>query len=284
MIYIAIPTFNRKDSLLECLRCLSGQSVDVTAVISDSGSTDGTAEAVEREFPGTIRLEGNPDLWWTGATALGLSYIAGIAGENDHFLFLNDDTEFGPHYCAELLKCAERHPRSVVGSACVDRGEPEKLIDGGMRVNWCTAADRPVNRGRELSEFEHGHVERVSVLPGRGTLFPVSVLRDVGMLDVQRLPHYAADYEFARRCAKNGYDLLVCYDAVVESNTATTGLHKARSVWSLKSARDYFFGRASSCNLMTCFHYSYLTSRNPISGTVFFLFRCARLVKHYFAP
>lgn len=281
MIFAVIPTFNRKAHLLECLGCLARQDTDCVAVVSDSASSDGTAEAVGAEFPEAVVLAGTSDLWWTGAVNLGLRYVAERAGPDDYFLMLNDDTSFDPDYCSALLDCAQRNPGSVIGSACVDIDAPDRLIDGGVTVNWVTAANRNVNLGVSLKEFAKAHVEPVSVLPGRGTLYPASVLKTVGYPDERRLPHYGADYEYSRRCNRKGHPLIVCYDAVIRSDTRSTGIHAPQSRWSLSSARSYFFGRRSACNLVDRCRYSYLSASNPVSGTLFFGGSVARIVWHY---
>jgi len=49
---LVIPTRNRKDLLRRCLCSALAQSVPVEVSVMDDGSTDGTAEMMEKEFPG----------------------------------------------------------------------------------------------------------------------------------------------------------------------------------------------------------------------------------------
>ena len=122
MIFVVIPTFNRKETLLRCLACLAAQDVAHRTILSDSGSTDGTAEAVKQAFPDTLVLEGHSELFWTGAVCLALEWVAGNADANDYFLLLNDDTEFEPGYLNALLDSAAEDPKRIVGSVCTDLG------------------------------------------------------------------------------------------------------------------------------------------------------------------
>ncbi len=281
MIYVVIPTFNRKAHLLQCLGCLRRQSVATTPIVCDSGSTDGTAAEVKAQFPDAVYLEGNPDQWWTGATNLGLTYVADRAAPEDRFLLLNDDTEFDDRYCEKLLEAPVNGPNAILGSICVDADAPEIVIDGGVRYNWLTGAHSVLNAGRRVSEFADGYCEAVSVLPGRGTLYPVAVLETVGFPDAVRLPHYAADYEYARRCALNGFGLFVSYDAVIRSDGRATGLHRPRSKWSRAGMREFFFGRRSSCNVADRFRFCFMTARNPLNGAVHFTCAVARIVYRF---
>ena len=283
MIFVVIPTFNRVGHLLSCLRCLKSQTMVPRVIVCDSGSTDGTADEVARAFPEVTVLRGHSGMWWTGAVNLGLRYVIGHARPDDSFLLLNDDTLFDDEYVDRLYGCALRHRKSVVGSVCVDQASPGIICDGGVTVNWYSARMRSKNTGRRLADFPRGHTEDVSVLPGRGTLYPVSVIAEAGLPDEDRLPHYAADYEFSRRASRRGYRLLVCYDAAVRSDTTSTGLHRRQSRLSLASAASFFFDRRSTGNLVDRFRLAFMVSENPFLGAVFFLCSTARLVNRYLA-
>jgi len=57
MISIIVVTFNDREQLLRCLASLERQTwprEQTEIIVVDDGSTDGTAEAVEREFPGAL--------------------------------------------------------------------------------------------------------------------------------------------------------------------------------------------------------------------------------------
>ena len=69
MVYIVIPCFNRKKLTRGCLQALENQTYkDFKVIVVDDGSTDGTANMITREFPETILLFGDGNLFWTGAT------------------------------------------------------------------------------------------------------------------------------------------------------------------------------------------------------------------------
>ena len=55
-VSIVIPTWNRRDLLVECLRSLEAQSFrEFETIVVDDGSTDDTVEVIERDFP-SVRL------------------------------------------------------------------------------------------------------------------------------------------------------------------------------------------------------------------------------------
>ena len=111
-IYSLVPVHNRKSVTLRCLAALDRQ-VDLpklTIVVIDDGSTDGTSEAIQAEYPQVVVLKGSGNLWWTGAIRMGMEY-AYSQGAN-FFIWLNDDTLPSPetlslliHHCSSGVKC-----------------------------------------------------------------------------------------------------------------------------------------------------------------------------------
>ena len=219
-VYVVVSVRNRRRLTLQCLDKLEGQTwSELTVVVVDDGSTDGTREDIRRLYPTVQLLEGDGTLWWAGATNRGVAWCLKRASASDFVLTLNDDTVFEADYVELLVRTADRRLGSLVGSVVVDARDRQTVLDGGVTVNWFTAREAQPIRGRFLCELRESSRRAVSVdvLSGRGTLIPVEVYRRVGLYDERHLPHYAADYELSRRAARAGYGLLIDFDAVVYS-------------------------------------------------------------------
>ncbi len=94
---------------------------------------------IEEEFPDVILLKGDGNLWWTGATNLGVEYALTQAGQDDYILTLNDDTIVISAYLQTLLDAALNHPNSLIGSISVSSEDESTVVDAGVRINWLTA-------------------------------------------------------------------------------------------------------------------------------------------------
>ena len=225
-VFVIIPVHNRLAFTRACLASLREQSFrDFAVVVVDDGSTDGTHLALATEFPEATVLWGDGDLWWTGAMNHGLGWVMPRAGRHDHVLALNNDTALPPDYLETLLGVAKRHPIALIGSVAVSWDDHERIVDGGVRIDWRTTRSTSPATGLTWSQTEKhlGEAVPVSVLSGRGTLIPVEAFRRVGLYDQERLPHYGADWEFTRRAQRSGFELLMSYRARVFSREDATG-------------------------------------------------------------
>jgi len=68
-VYIIIPVHNREALTLACLENLkaNGDLQKYQVIVVDDGSSDRTSEEVKVNYPKFIFLQGNGNLWWTGA-------------------------------------------------------------------------------------------------------------------------------------------------------------------------------------------------------------------------
>ena len=218
-VFIVIPIHNHIAETLRCLGCLAAQTcTDHSVIVVNGGSTDGSAETIARSYPEVVVIRGDASLWWTGATALGVSEARKRAIGGDFVLFLNNDTEVGPDYLTQLVKTSLDHNRALTGSLNVNRSDHGMIIDSGVWWDWAAVRSQqvPIEPGATATD-------RVNTLSGRGMLVPIEVFERIGNLDVKGLPHYAADYEFAMRAARAGFKLAISYNAIVRVDTTISG-------------------------------------------------------------
>jgi len=120
LLTVIIVSWNVRDLLMACLRSLqadlerAGLTADIWVV--DNGSTDGTPEAVARDFP-TVRLIARRDNPGFAAANNQALRAALDASPPRYFWLLNPDTEVLPGATAALIAAMETHPRVGVSGA-----------------------------------------------------------------------------------------------------------------------------------------------------------------------
>lgn len=190
-VYIVTRVHNRCDYMGPFLKFMHLQIwPNLTVIIVDDGSTDGTSKMIEGQFPEVILLHGDGNLWWTAATNTGIREALKTASDEDYVLVINDDLEVNPDYLTNLASFANKNPRSLVGSVTLDFDNPDVIGYGWITVNWWTAKYRIFNRGRRLSEFCPGHwleVWRCPLLPGEAFSYPFPLFTSWGSTTISTL-------------------------------------------------------------------------------------------------
>jgi len=249
-IWICIPVFNRIDFTLKCLESLQAQTYqNFTTVICDHGSTDGTTEAIQRQFPDVVIINADSSLWWTGAINRSLAYAIEHAAADDTLLTMNNDNEVPTDYLQNLVDNYRKFPNTIITSVVHDI-KTGQLISLGYRQNWFLATAYPINFSKDHLPNATGVVE-VTHASGRGTLFPLQVFKLLGLFDERRLPHYAADYDFTFKAVRAGYRIYSCLNCQVFSYVEETGLIKVLNKFSMKSFFEYYTSIRSPANLKT---------------------------------
>jgi GT2 family glycosyltransferase len=277
-VYAVVPVHNRKALVARFLTCMRQQTFrNFTVIVVDDGSTDGTSALIEEKFPEVRLLAGDGNLWWTGATNLGIRHALAQALEQDAILVINDDIEVDPDYLETLFRVWQATPNALVGSVVVDISHPEVIYDGGRILNWWTATWRTLNANKALSDFDKDHCVEVSYLTGWGTLIPVSVFRDVGLFD-ERHFQQCSDQELTARAKNRGWRLRVSYSAVVKLHVDQAAGINTATRYSLKDFREYFFGIKSYRRIKYRFFFAYNTATNPVQFLCFLFCTFVRII------
>jgi GT2 family glycosyltransferase len=184
-IAVLLTCFNRREKTLACLNHLAGQQLpkdhQLQVYLVDDGCTDGTGDAVKREFPDTIVIQGTGSLYWAGG--MRFAWAAAAKDQPDYFLLLNDDTEILPHAVATLLEITGPPEARVIAVAAIADPASGKVIYGAYRngITGTLPDDDPK---------DHCHTFNANC-----TLVTSAVYREIGMLDAA-YTHGMADHDY----------------------------------------------------------------------------------------
>ncbi len=225
-VALVIPVYNRRETTLQGLRSLSRidkTGLDVRMFIVDDGSTDGTGEAVRRDFPEVQLIAGDGSLHYAGGTNRGIE--AALKWHPDYVVTMNDDSVFHDQFLQRLIGTSRKNPRSIVGALLLLWDEPHKVFQvgqvwetlyGGWHIpRHLTAFNVP------QSAFE------VECIVGNCILFPVEAIRECGLMDEERFRHGWGDAQYLTRMRKANWNLLIEPKALVwcEPNAILRPLH-----------------------------------------------------------
>jgi GT2 family glycosyltransferase len=226
-IELVIPVYNRRETTLQALRSLKRidtAGLQVHIIIVDDGSTDGTSDAIERDFPDVQIVKGDGTLHYAAGTNRGIS--AALQRDPDYIVTMNDDAIYHDQFLQRLITTAEVNHHSVVGSLLLLWDEPHRVFQVGfewktLEGGWSQSEDSTV------FDFPQTAFE-VEGMAGNCVLFPVEAIRKCGLMDEGKFPHGWGDIQYVVRMRKMGWKLLVEPKSFVwcEPNTHPKPLHQ----------------------------------------------------------
>jgi GT2 family glycosyltransferase len=221
---IIVPVFNRKVITLKFLALLKRQTFqDFTTIIVDDGSQDGTDLAVKNEFPDVHIIKGTGDWWWTKSVNEGIKYAETLG--NSAMLLMNNDTYFEPDYLETLILSSKAYPDSIIGSLSLTYEKPLRIFFSGIKqLKILSSKGCRYHPAFALYEGGLTGTKPSIALPGRGLLIPVSVIRECGYFEEEKLPQYGADEAYVTKIYRDNNKLsYISWDAIVYTYTSMTG-------------------------------------------------------------
>jgi GT2 family glycosyltransferase len=219
---VIVVNFNRLNLLRKCLESLGASGHEgVEVIVVDNGSSDGSAEMVEREFPAVRVVRSERNLGFCGGNNLGIAMARGAA-----IALLNNDAVAAPGWLEAMLREMEQDARVGMVAAKILVAGREGVIDKvGHGIYWDGQ-----NRGKGSGEVDRGQydTEREILWPdGCAALYRREMLEQTGGFD-ESFFAYADDAELGLRGRLMGWGARYAPEAVVyHERGATMGKYSA---------------------------------------------------------
>ena len=166
MISVIIPTFNRKQLLLEAVESVRRQSFrDWELLVVDDGSTDGTDQVIESLISDGIRCIRQEHSGVSAARNRGIR-----AARNDWIAFLDSDDYWHKQKLQQQFEALEANPEYLAVHT------DEIWIRSGVRVN-------PRKHHRKRSGWMFHHCLRLCLISPSSILLHRSLLDESGLFD-----------------------------------------------------------------------------------------------------
>ena len=234
-IAVLITCHNRRDKTIQCLTALLAQigineSYTIEVFLVDDASTDGTGEAIKKQFSEVNIIQGNGNLFWNRGMHLAWK-TAEDSKEFDYYLWLNDDTFLGKN-ALEILFQKKKTNAIVCGTTKSQLDQ--KATYGGYS-----------NKLRKLI-VPNGDYQKSDYCNGNCVLIPKVVFNTIGNLD-PIFHHAVGDFDYSLRARKMDVEIYVAPEYV-----GTCESHAFVPKWRspsepLQKRLKYLYSASSGC-------------------------------------
>jgi len=214
-IVVIVLSFNKKDVTLQCLK--SVQDVNYSpyeVLVVDNGSTDGSAEAIAKEFPTFHLLRNLTNLGPAGGRNAGIDYV-NTYFDPRYVFFLDNDTLVERDILVHLSDALKADPRAGVAcSKAYQRFPSNTLFSVGMYVNFYTASIYDIGCGQD----DKGQFDTASSVPACGAfgmLIKQEVLESLRGWDDRFNPYGWEEVDLCLRARKLGYETIYVPKAIM---------------------------------------------------------------------
>jgi len=203
---ILLTVFNRCNVTLQGLRSLQTainylpkETYAFDIYMTDDGCTDGTSEAVSKEFPEIKIIKGNGSLFWSGGMRKAWQTAMDSNINYDYYLWLNDDAILFEKALSSLfIADKELLNKAVISGAFCD--EYGKVSYGGR------------TRDGKIMEPD-GTYRDIFFMNGNLVLIPICVVEELGIID-SIYQHSLGDWDYGRRATKAGFRVVLTKEYV----------------------------------------------------------------------
>jgi GT2 family glycosyltransferase len=210
LVSVIVVNWNGREYLGECLESLRSQTLlDFEVIVVDNGSTDGSVEYMESQFPGFIRILRNAEnRGFSGGNNQGIKVARG-----QYIALLNNDARADKYWLKELMKAAPVDHRAGMLASRIYLQDGRKIIDNVGHLIYRDG----LNRGRGRLEEDHGQfdkMEEVLFPSGCAALYRREMLEEIGLFDEDFFA-YGDDTDIGLKGRLAGWKCLYIPEAVV---------------------------------------------------------------------
>ena len=206
---VIVLNWNGKHFLETCLTALRRQTFrDFETILVDNGSTDGSVEYVQANFPEVKLVELKDNRGFTGGNIAGYE-----RARAELIVLLNNDTEADEHWLEELHKAGREYPKAGFFASKMLQFEDRKRIDiCGFDLSM-VGPGMDLGRG-ELDGPEWNQPRKVFGACAGAAAYRRSMIDEIGFFDPDLFMTFD-DMDLSFRAQLRGYECMFIPGAIV---------------------------------------------------------------------
>lgn len=199
---------------MDCLTRLYHQEfpdgINMNVTLVDDGSSDGTAEAISKQFPDTEIISGDGNLYWCGG--MRLAWRQAAKKNPDYYLLLNDDTHLRNGAIFELLDICGSPDSTTIAVASIMDPDTGMISYGGIKRG--AGLQNPAGKHMSCDTFNANCV-----------LITRAIYEKMGVLH-HAYTHAMGDTDYGLQASRQGVDIIASGHFLGDCR-----LNKRKDVW-----------------------------------------------------
>lgn len=210
-VTILLTCHNRREKTKRCIESIYDERYKIKYVVTDDGSTDGTAEMLQqmKKIYDITILQGDGTLFWCGGMRKSIEYASRMKDKPDYILFVNDDVLFLKGAIKNVIVKSQKENNAVIAGAT--RNKEGMLTYGGIRYE---------KKGIRYRKVEIMDQKKCDTFNCNFVLLPRDVFEMSGNFD-SHYHHAMADFDYGLYITRLGYGIYTSeeYVGICEKNS-----------------------------------------------------------------
>lgn len=178
-VCVVIPNWDGIDFIESCLKSLKVQTNPVKIIVVDNGSSDGSPEYIERNYPEILLIKLPTNRGFAGGVNVGIEKA--LSMHADYVLLFNNDAIANKTWVEKLVSAAEQHKECGIITSKFMRMDKKHLDSTG---DFYSIWGLPFPRGRnEKDEGQYDKNIDVFGATGGASLYRAEMLKQIGLFD-----------------------------------------------------------------------------------------------------
>lgn len=215
-VSVVIPNYNGIKYARACLKTLLSDAQEAEILVVDNGSSDGSRELVEEEFPKVRLIALDQNYGFCRAVNEGIR-----AASRPYVILLNNDIEVIPGFTKALVEALDSDPRIFSAAAkMIKLFQKEEIDDAG---NFYCALGWAFARGKDKPVEYYEEEDDIFAACGGASIYRKSILEEIGLMDEAHFA-YLEDIDLGYRARIAGYrNVFVPKAKVYHAGSGTSG-------------------------------------------------------------
>lgn len=184
LVTVIVLNWNSYSDTVDCLESVLESSIHgfgLEIIVVDNGSSDGSSDRLEKEYPFIRFLRAVENLGFARGNNIGVRRALELG--SDYVLLLNDDVIVSDRYILTLVTFMQDSPEvGIAGGKVLFADRPDVIWAAGGKIDWLRGRFQGYGYKQTAAEQKYTSIREVGYIPAAAAIIRARVLESIGLL------------------------------------------------------------------------------------------------------